>query len=82
METDSSSTSKEEDDSEPEDNDDTPEEGEIIEPEIPPRIPTPEVKKEDETSSEEEDFEIKAAAIYVDDQVDNLNELVAQNKEE
>ena len=56
--------------------DETPEEIDIIEPEIPPRIPTPDPKKEDSPSSEEEDFEIPAMAVYVDDKADNLNELV------
>ena len=82
METESSSSSEEEQDKTEESLDETPEEAAMPEPEIPERIPTPEAKKDETSSSEEEDIEIKAAAIYVDDKADNLNELVQQNNEE
>jgi hypothetical protein len=49
-----------------EDESDTPDEDAPVEPVVPPRVPTP-PKKDELESSEEEDFEIPAMAVYVDD---------------
>lgn len=40
--------------------------------EIPSPVPTPPPPEDDEDSSEVDDFEIPAMAVYVDDKADNI----------